>query len=79
MKLSKFILKGLKTGTLFWVSSDVNNRTADIWLPYSQNYPFDYRVRDTVNWITKLKLDLSFLYFDEPVISRFFDNESFSL
>lgn len=70
MKTENFF-QGLKTGTLFWVSSDVTNRTADIWFPYNKDYMFSNRVEEVVNWISKLKLDLSFMYFDEPVNSFF--------
>ena len=53
-----------------WTSCGTN-RTGVIFVPYSPTYPIDLKVTDTVNWISKLKLDLTFLYFDEPVIEVF--------
>ena len=41
-------------------------RTPDVWIPYDDSYPFIYRIDDVVNYISKLKIYLTFLYFEEP-------------
>jgi hypothetical protein len=42
-------------------------RTPDIYMKYDSKYPEDLRIEEVANWITKLKMDLTFLYFSEPV------------
>ncbi len=64
---SIFHSKGLKTASMMWIGTDIITRTPDIWLPYDDSYPFEYRINDVVNYISKLKIDLTFLYFEEPV------------
>lgn len=59
--------KGLKTGSFFWTGSEVLRRNPDIWMTYNNFFPEELRIEEVVNWINKLKMDLCFLYFSEPV------------
>ena len=52
---------------MMWIGSDIITRTPDLWIPYDDSYPFTYRINDVVNYISKFKVDLTFLYFEEPV------------
>lgn len=58
--------QGIKTASMMWIGTDIITRTPDIYIPYDDSYPFIYRIDDVVNYISKLKVDLTFLYFEEP-------------
>jgi predicted AlkP superfamily pyrophosphatase or phosphodiesterase len=45
----------------------VLGRNPDVWMTYNHFFPEDLRIEEVVNWINKLKIDLCFLYFSEPV------------
>lgn len=36
-------------------------------MKYDSKYPEDLQIEEVVNWIAKLKMELTFLYFSEPV------------
>jgi predicted AlkP superfamily pyrophosphatase or phosphodiesterase len=51
---------------LFRIGTDIITRTPDVYIPYDDSYPFIDRIDDVVNYISKLKVELTFLYFEEP-------------
>lgn len=50
-----------------WAGSDIITQNPDIWLPYDIQYPLEMRVDDVVKYISRFNVDLTFLYFHEPV------------
>ena len=52
------------------IGSEVLTRTPDFWMKYDDNFPFKLRIDDIANWISKFEMDLSLLYFNEPVSNK---------
>ena len=57
----------MKTAAFFWTGSEVTTKSPDFWMTYDGTYPNRVKIEDVVNWIDKFQMELTFLYFDEPV------------
>lgn len=58
--------QGLKTGSFFWVGSEVWTRHPDVFMGYSNTYQFKERCDEVTNWFKKFEMDFATLYFNEP-------------
>jgi ectonucleotide pyrophosphatase/phosphodiesterase family protein 5 len=58
--------QGLRTASSFWAGSEVWGKQPDIFLSYNDNYYFESRCDEIINWFTKFDLDFATLYFNEP-------------
>jgi predicted AlkP superfamily pyrophosphatase or phosphodiesterase len=64
--------QGLKTASSFWAGSEVWLKNPDIFLPYNDEFLFESRCDEVINWFTKFELDFATLYWNGLKFLNFF-------